>query len=332
MNVLVIGGTRFMGYALVWRLLAAGHQVTILNRGRTPDPFGAQVERLVADRRSEGFAAALNGRSFDGAVDFIAYDEGDARQATDLLHDRVGHYLFISSGQVYLIREGCPVPSREADWEGPVMPAPADPGDLGEWRYGIGKREAELALEQAWAERGFPATRVRIPRVNGERDEKQKVQGYLRRILDGGPVLLPTDGNLSCRHVYADEVARFVTAVLGNTATFGQAYNLAQAEEPTLPELVATLADLLGAPDRTLPVTLAQLRAAGLEPGEVSPYSKFWSSRPDPSRVREELGFRHIPLREYLGRMIAHYLNGPVGEPPQGCRNRNLEVELARRK
>jgi nucleoside-diphosphate-sugar epimerase len=52
MHVLVIGGTRFVGYQLVWRLLAAGHRVTILNRGMHDDPFGTRVERIVADRAS----------------------------------------------------------------------------------------------------------------------------------------------------------------------------------------------------------------------------------------------------------------------------------------
>ena len=40
MHVLIIGGTRFVGYGLVWRLLARGDRVTVLNRGTMPDPFG----------------------------------------------------------------------------------------------------------------------------------------------------------------------------------------------------------------------------------------------------------------------------------------------------
>src|SRR5206468_1948091 len=73
MHVLVIGGTRFVGYELVWRLLAAGHRVSLFNRGRLADPFGPRVERLRGDRATEDFPRLLAGRAFDPAVDFAAY-------------------------------------------------------------------------------------------------------------------------------------------------------------------------------------------------------------------------------------------------------------------
>src|SRR5690242_7819429 len=85
MRVLVIGGTRFVGYQLVWRLLAEGHGVTILNRGQLPDPFGPRVERIVADRSSERASRALAGRQFDAAVDFAAMTAADATQAVNSL-------------------------------------------------------------------------------------------------------------------------------------------------------------------------------------------------------------------------------------------------------
>jgi nucleoside-diphosphate-sugar epimerase len=120
--ILIIGGTRFVGYQLAWRLLAAGHWVTLLNRGTRPDPFGDRVERLTADRSTPEFARTLIGRTFDAAVDFAAYTGDDARGAIETLgQDRVGHYILISTGQVYLVRDRCPgarqllrVPSRGA--------------------------------------------------------------------------------------------------------------------------------------------------------------------------------------------------------------------------
>src|SRR5262245_60271746 len=166
MKVLIIGGTRFVGPLLVFRLLAAGHQVTVLNRGTLADPFGAfggRVERLVADRTSPAFAPLLAGRAFDAAVDFAAYTAADALGAIAALSGRVGHYVFISTGQVYLVREGCPRPSREIDYEGPVLPRPTEERDLPQWEYGAGKRACEDALVEAWDKARFPSTRIRIP-------------------------------------------------------------------------------------------------------------------------------------------------------------------------
>jgi nucleoside-diphosphate-sugar epimerase len=328
MRVLIIGGTRFVGYFLTWRLLAQGHRVTLLNRGTTADPFGEQVERLRADRTTPDFDAAVAGREWDACVDFAGYVGADAERSVHALADRVGHYVFISTGQVYLVREGVTLPATEDQYEGPVIPPPPDPHDLGDWEYGVGKRAAEDVLVAAWSESRFPATRLRIPMVNGERDHYRRIEGYLWRLLDGGPVLVPDGGQHPCRHVYGREVARAVTEILGRRETFGEAYNLCQEEQPTLVEVLTLLAGMLGAPARLQPITRAAIIEAGLRPVEVSPFSGTWMSRLDPTRIREELGFRHLPLTTYLEAIVAHFLANPPEDRPAGYRNREAELRL----
>lgn len=327
MHVLVIGGNRFVGLLLGWRLLAGGHRVTLVNRGTLPDPFGDRVERLVGDRRTD-LARLVAGRTFDAVVDLAAFTGDDGRQAEALFAGRTGHYVMVSTGQVYLVREGAPRPAAEADYDGPVMPRPADAHDLEDWLYGVGKRDCEDALAAA-AARGFPATRVRIPMVNGERDYYRRLERYLWRLLDGGPVLLPDGGSHRVRHVYGPEVARFLATILGNAATFGRAYNLAQAETPTLAELLGTVAGLLGAPARLVPVPGDRLAAAGLDRLQVSPFSGRWMSFLDPSRAAAELGFHHLPLEAYLGRIVATFLANPPADRPAGLERRELERKLA---
>ena len=331
MRVLIIGGTRFVGYFLAWRLLATGHQVTLLNRGTTADPFGDRVERLRADRTTAEFDAAVAGREWDACVDFAGYVGADAERAVRALTGQVGHYVFISTGQVYLIREGITLPATEEQYEGTVMPPPPDPHDRGDWEYGVGKRAAEDVLAEAWAVHGFPATRLRIPMVNGERDHYRRIEGYLWRLLDGGPVLVPDGGQHPCRHVYGREVARAVTEILGRSETFGQAYNLCQEEQPTLVEVLTLLAEMVGAPARLAPIPRTAIIEAGLRPVEVSPFSGTWMSRLDPTRLREELDFRHMPLTTYLEAIVAHFLANPPDDRPTGYRNREAELQLAAR-
>ena len=247
-KVLVIGGTRFLGHELAWRLLALGHEVALFNRGTLPDAFGTRVRRLHGDRTTGDFERLLGGRTFDAAVDFAAYDGPDGHRVAEVLGGRVGHYVVISTGQVYLVREGCPRPAREGDYDGPVMPAPVDAFDRGQWDYGVRKRALEDALAEAWSRRRFPSTRLRIPMVSGERDHFRRLERYLWRMLDGGPVLLPDGGLRVTRHVYSGSVVKAILALLGRSDTFGQAYNLAQDETPTLRELLTLLAGTLGAP------------------------------------------------------------------------------------
>jgi nucleoside-diphosphate-sugar epimerase len=331
MRILVVGGTRFLGHELAWRLLAGGHRVTLFNRGTLPDTFGARVERLRGDRTSADFARLLAGREWDAAVDFAAYDGRDGRQAAEVLDGRVGHYVVISTGQVYLVRMGNgPGPAREADYEGPLMPEPADPFDKGQWDYGMGKRALEDALAEAWAKRRFPSTRLRIPMVNGERDHFRRVERYLWRFLDGGPVLLPGGGERRVRHVYSGAVVRLVQSILGEARTFGGAWNLAQDETPTLRELLALLARSIGAEPRFVDVPEERVRAAGLDPLHLSPFSGRWMSFLDPTRAREELGFEHEPLPVCVDRIVTSFLAHPPADLPPGLDRRADEMSVAR--
>jgi nucleoside-diphosphate-sugar epimerase len=328
-HVLVVGGTRFVGSLLAWRLVARGDRVTLLNRGTLPDPFGGRVERLRGDRTTGDLERLLQGRRFDAVVDLAAYQGPDVERVATLLGERAGHYLLVSSGQVYLVRQGAPRPAREEDYAGPIVPEPAGEPDLGEWRYGVGKRDCEDALAAAHARDGFPGTSVRIPMVNGERDYFRRIERYLWRLLDGGPVLLPGGGAERARHVYGGEVARFLAGLLGRPETFGRAYNLAQEEAPTVAELVERLRAITGSRSALVPVQPARLAAAGLDPMALSPFSTPWMSFLDPSRARAELGFRHAPLDACLGAIVASFLAHPPAAAPPGLERRADELALA---
>ena len=327
MDVLVIGGTRFVGYLVVWRLLARGDRVTVFNRGTHPDPFGNRVERIRGDRTAPDFPRPLAGRRFDATVDFAAYKPADVRAVIEGLADRAGHYVFISTGQVYLVREDCPTPSREVDYEGPLLARPQDAAELPEWEYGMGKRACEDLLAQAGGR--LPSTRLRIPMVNGERDHYRRIDSYLWRILDGGPVLLPDGGTEMTRHVYGLDVASAIVTLLHDERTYGQAFNLCQQEIASVSDLVGMLIERAGAPDNR--VEVPRERLDGLPAREISPFSHRWMSVLDPSLAQRELGFSHRPLGVYLSSIVASFLSHPSPEPPPNYARRPAELEVARR-
>ena len=98
----MIGGSGYMGKALVEQLLAAGDTVLVLNRGRTPDTFGDRVQRLKADRDDRaGFRAALGeAGELDAAIDFTAYEAHHVSDVVLVLAGKVRHYVFISTNSV----------------------------------------------------------------------------------------------------------------------------------------------------------------------------------------------------------------------------------------
>jgi nucleoside-diphosphate-sugar epimerase len=192
----------------------------------------------------------------------------------------------------------------------------------------MGKRACEDALQAAWEANGFPGTRVRIPIVNGERDPTRRLEGYLWRLLDGGPVLLPDGGTALLRHVYAGDVVRFILRILGDAVTHGQAYNVCQEEMLPLRELVALLAELMGAQARLVDVAAAAIEAAGLDVKAVSPFTTRWTSRLDPTRARDTLGFRPRPLRDALEVIVRSFLAHLPEAPPDGYAGRAVELRI----
>ena len=328
MKVLILGGTRYMGHLLAWRLVAGGHRVTLFHRGTRTPPFADRVETLLGDRATGILPSLIKGRDFDATVDFGAYVPGDVEPLVDTVaRSALGHYVLVSTGQVYLVREGCPRPARESDYDGTVMARPTGEGDAGQWDYGVGKRLCEDLVSHERAH----ATRVRIPMVNGPRDPDRRLEGYLWRLLDGAEVLLPDGGEAPLRHVYSEDVARAIAAMLGDERTYGQAYNLTQDETPTLRDLLERMAWRVGAPAKLVSVTAAEMEAEGLSLRGVSPFSARWSSFMDPTKAKAELGFVHTPLWEYLDRVVAAFLAHPPGDRPEGYAGRAREVELARR-
>ncbi len=333
-RVLVIGGTRFVGLLLAERLVGMGHHVTLLNRGQHPDPFGSRVERITLDRRSQAFSRALGGRTYDAAVDFAAFDAEDATRAVSALRGSVGHYVCISSGQVYLVLEGATrpgaVPTPESAYAGQVSSAPSSPHDREEWLYGVGKRAAEDILGRAYAEEGFPATCLRLPMVNGERDYHRRVDSYVWRILDGGPLLLPGGGAHPVRHVHSGAVAEAIVGLLGRGETFGEAYNLAQDELPTLRAFLTLLCELVGVRREIVDVPRERFEESGLSPELTSPFSSAWMSCLDPEKAKRRLGFTHEPLASYLGKVTQALLRERPKERPEGYGQRAQELALVR--
>ena len=326
MNVLVIGGNRFMGVGLIWRLLCGGHRVTVLNRGNLGDPFGDRVERIRVDRSSDAFDAALARRTFDRVVDFATFSAADAERAVRVFAGRVEHAVFISTGQVYLVRERCRWPARETDYDGPTMAQPPSPADHDDWAYGIGKRAAEDVLARSPAR---PATRLRIPVVNGELDPRQRVASLLWRLLDGGPLLVPRADAIA-RHIYSGAVTLAIARLLEAPPRPGQAFNLSQAEQPTVRELIERIAERAGARAELVELPPETLEDAGLSVHAAAPFSSAWMSVLDPARAVAVLGFEHPALDTYLDSIIASLFATWPGEPPAGYAQRGRELELVR--
>jgi nucleoside-diphosphate-sugar epimerase len=330
MRSLIIGGTRNLGPSIVHALLRRGDEVAVFNRGQTRDDLPEEVERLRGDRTDpEQMKRVLSGREFDLVVDTTLYTGAEAETAVELFAGRAGRYIFLSTGQVYLVRTGVKRPFKEEDYAGPVMEQPpkSNTSDYENWLYGFDKRAAEDVFARAWADRKFPFTSLRLPMVNSERDHYDRMYGYFLRIQDEGPILIPHEIGAPVRHVYGGDVVQAIMRVAENDLSKGCAYNIGQDETLTVVEFLELLAQLMHRPLKILRVPREELTRQGLLP-HCSPFSGLWMSSLENARSKAELGMEYTPIASYVKNLVDYFLAMPKRKI-EGYEKRSQELELA---
>ena len=271
---------------------------------------------------------ALLAKNFDVVIDFVMYRRQEAQTALDIFRGQVEHYIVISSGQVYLVREGITRPFHEEDYDGPLMAAPGENSyAYEEWRYGMGKREVEDELAREWRENGFPFTSLRLPMVNSVRDQYHRLYNYYLRLRDGGLILTPETPDYSLNHVYALDVVEAIMRLIETGAGVGQAVNIAQDEHLSLERFLSMMAGMMGVALRLVRCSRDDLEAQGFLP-DCSPFSERWMSALDNSRGKALLDLCYTPLSDYLAALLRHYeSNNPP--PPLTFRRRRAELAFA---
>jgi nucleoside-diphosphate-sugar epimerase len=244
MRLLVIGGTGFLSGTVVREALSAGHQVTIVTRGRRPVPPG--VEALLADRGdTASVASVLAGREFDAAIDCIGFRKEDAEQDLDPLPHCTERLVFISTDFVY-------------GGEPRRLPLTEDAPTSALNQYGLGKRECETRLLSHGSGRGLAVTVLRPPHILGAGSHlgTGSLQGrdpmLLDRLRRGVSVVLLDGGALLIQPVCATDVAVAALAVLEADASVGGVYNIAGPEGVTTRRYYEQVAGLIGSTLRVL--------------------------------------------------------------------------------
>ena len=244
MRILFIGGTGLISTACSSATVSAGHELWLLNRGRSLLPTAVAKDRvLTADATDEAqVRAALEGREFDVVVQWVGYLPGHVEQDVRIFA-AAGQYVFISSASVYekppshwLITEATPT----------VNPF---------WQYSLDKIACEEVLKRAQRDSGFPATIVRpsltygpsqIPVVIGSWQKPYTIVDRMRR---GATIIVPGDGTSIWTLTHNSDFAKGLVGLFGHPGAIGEDFHITSEESLTWNQIYA----LVG-------------RAAGVEP------------------------------------------------------------------
>lgn len=296
MKLLVLGGTRFLGRHLVAQALAAGHEVTLVHRGRARGLFPGAAE-IVADRN--GDLSALQAGTWDAVVDTCAYVPRHVRSAAAVLAPRVGRYLLVTSVSVYA--EGHPGPDEDAPLA--TLPDPGVETVTGE-TYGGLKALCEAALHEAMPGRGLCA---RPGLIVGPFDPTGRFTYWPRRIAAGGEVLAPGDPAAPVQVIDARDCAAWLLrqAEAGTTGAF----NLCGPGTPlTMGGLLAEACRVLNPEARLTWVAQDFLLARGVQPWTELP---VWVGSEASGLHRTQIaralatGLRCRPIAETLADTLA---------------------------
>ena len=237
MRALVMGGTEFISLHLVRSLLRRGVDVVALNRGRTPSRLPAGVATIAADRKDHAaLRERLAGQRFDGVYD-VTYAPTLGPDVAALLGALEGrpHTILVSTGRVY--DHALPIPYAED------TPRSDYWGD-----YARHKIAAEDVLFERHRAEGWPVTIVRPTHVMGPMNTRNNEAFFMDRIWRGRPVLVPGHGGWLRQFGHVEDLADAMTAMLGNPATFGQAYNVMGEDVVTQVGFVELIAEIVGRP------------------------------------------------------------------------------------
>jgi nucleoside-diphosphate-sugar epimerase len=326
MRILVIGGTRFIGAAVVQHLHAAGHTVAVFHRGQTERGVPEGIEHITGDaRKLSESRAALLAFAPEIVLHNIVLSDRDVAETQAIFTGVARRLIMTSSMDVYRMfgrvnghesGERLPLPADEdAPLRTVFYPYRAQYPDPEHPMHHYDKIPAEqLALSSA----ELPATVLRLPMVIGEGDYQKRLLPFVVPMVDGRKVLLMSDMYAAWQSTYGyvGSVAAAMALAATDDRALGRVYNVADGAYTSL-ELAQTVADALSwqgeivtAPEDALPESLRF--------GVADPHPVVCSA----ARIERELGFKPpIPFVEGL-RSTALWDASHLPDPlPDGLRD-----------
>lgn len=308
MNILILGGTVFVGRALVEVALKRGHYITLFNRGQSNSDLFPSVEHLKGDR--DGNLTALQGRRWDAVIDTCGYVPRIVAQSVQLLADAVKHYTFISTISVYA---DTIQPNNDETYTLGTLVDETVEEITGE-TYGPLKVLCEKAVETGLANRNLI---IRPGLIVGPYDPTDRFSYWPHRVAKGGEVLVPSPPTYQIQVIDVRDLAEWTITMIEK-----EEIGIYNTVGPATPLTMQTLLQTSQAVSHS-DATFTWVDEAFLLAQEVAPWQDLplWIPESDPNMagfytVKADkaiaMGLQHRPLAETVEATLAWLSTRPT--------------------
>jgi 2'-hydroxyisoflavone reductase len=283
LNILILGGTKFLGRHLVEESLKRGHEVSIFTRGQTNTELFPEVEKLIGNR--DGDLESLKGRHWDAVIDTSGYIPRIVKDSAAILASSCNVYTFISSISVY------------SDFTKPGLNEEAEVGRLedesvekisGE-TYGPLKALCEQEVLNAFPDKHLI---IRPGLIVGPYDPTDRFTYWPSRIGEGEEVLVPENQEVPVQFIDVRDLSSFIIQQLENKSI--GTYHVTGPSEPiSFGDFLSTCQSVVNPY-----ATITTAEDSFLEENEV----RFWSDLPLYIPTGKGMdGFQAININKALG-------------------------------
>ena len=279
MNVLVIGGTGAISTAIVDRLHALSHHVTVFNRGIHKARYRDTPEIITGDKQNkEQFRQLLKDRNFDGVIDMISFNAEDAALTLDALGHRGHHFVFTSTAATYRrpvrklpVTEDCEIISREE-----------------ESSYGYNKAMMDRFLQVKMKE--IPITIIKPSLTYGIGTQIVGVMrnsyGIVKRLREHKPIVVFGDGTNPWTWTFAPDLAKAYAGVVSRTICYGETYHATSDDHHVWDDLYTEFGKCVGEKPRLVHISTEMLMKVSPELFTNLYQEKMYAGIFDNSKIR----------------------------------------------
>ncbi len=313
MKILIIGGTGFISRNIVKLLLDRKHQVTIFNRGKSPNILkqNKNLRIINGDRRNESdFHKVISNSSYDAVFDMVAYKPEESETAAKIFKGKIGRFIHCSTVSVYMVSNDVNCPITEDQDKGKLIEYfPSNPFGMD---YGINKRKCETVLWNLHHEKYFPVTCIRPTFVSGPEDPTNRDYFWIERIKDGKPLLVPGSGEFRFQQAFVKDTSRVFCDLLEYECTIGESYNVAADEIFSLNEYLQAIGGLMNTSPEIVHIEQTAFDKLDISyyPGsDVFPFNTRRDAFFSLEKIRKHINYKSTPFKEWMNETISWYLN-----------------------